>query len=830
MAKQKRKKADSNPNALSPARLEFANLWISYKILHDRLAARVELDHVDFDGKMFYIFFVFWILFMSSYDFATGWRAVSHIAVYETLAKPTFAASDLATKQVGTNGSIIHVEPHLINFHGIKTIEDYNTWLEDVLLENIYVDPVYNPVTGREDSPQLHNQQSLLWGVAVRQHRVHNKNLDEANGCCVPKELRDALTCHPTYGNEGVTGVVNAPNVMETEGFGQWVYDQECVANNGTESQCLVHQWTYATEASLGDQVLTANYLSTGIQSSYGGGGYRVILPRNTSRAKQFIAEMLGQKRCILLNQPCLGEPTKFVDERTRAIIVTVQTYTVSTNIALKANLIVEFGSTGKTATKIHFHTDATLLDGMLPQPAEIWHRICEFIMVIIAIFLFMRCLTVLWNHTQEKKFDLFEWLNAICFLCVVIFFLVSAFDRITGVNAKILRERMRTANETGYYPISFAPVRIREEVLLVASLVLVLQVFRYMQFFSSLSLLDGACNKLTWALLLVVSIVFAILLLFTIAGMLMFSEVDYNFSSFQLAFIALCRTYFGTFDFDEAYSTSNISTFVFVTTYYWIAIITMTVLSSAILIDGVRMQSEFEQLQRRGLPPPIGIDFQRIFKRWMNNFLRCFFYRYGCWKSPLCQDFMHSWFSLRKWYQWGKGVRWCAWCRRAAQGKDMSYPEALERLVAWKLETENANVLYMQFNDLMIAMRGDNRHRRIVDDHEVGTVLTLCYIDPVLKGESYFRDNKEKEMYEAAEREGTEVFVEKETEYIRSLRSLKMIFSGVHTMTLQNQRQREKYKRKMDDISQLMKANERKLESLRGRFDGLKGVQTKPM
>jgi hypothetical protein len=53
------------------------------------------------------------------------------------------------------------------------------------------------------------------------------------------------------------------------------------------------------------------------------------------------------------------------------------------------------------------------------------------------------------------------------------------------------------------------------------------------------------------------------------------------------------------------------------VTTYYWIAIITMTVLSSAILIDGVRMQSEFEQLQRRGLPPPIGIDFQRIFKRW---------------------------------------------------------------------------------------------------------------------------------------------------------------------------------------------------------------------
>ena len=76
--------------------------------------------------------------------------------------------------------------------------------------------------------------------------------------------------------------------------------------------------------------------------------------------------------------------------------------------------------------------------------------------------------------------------------------------------------------------------------------------------------------------------------------------------------------------------------------------------------------------------------------------------------------------------------------------------------------------------------MAGTNRNRRIVDNHEVGRILTLCYIDPILKGESFFRDTTEKNQYEQAERTGTAVFVPKQTEYMRSLKSLKEIFHGV--------------------------------------------------
>ena len=48
-----------------------------------------------FDAKMFYLFFAFWILFMSSYDYANASRAASDKAIYDTLVYPKFQASDL---------------------------------------------------------------------------------------------------------------------------------------------------------------------------------------------------------------------------------------------------------------------------------------------------------------------------------------------------------------------------------------------------------------------------------------------------------------------------------------------------------------------------------------------------------------------------------------------------------------------------------------------------------------------------------------------------------------------------------------------------------------
>ena len=50
-----------------------------------------------------------------------------------------------------------------------------------------------------------------------------------------------------------------------------------------------------------------------------------------------------------------------------------------------------------------------------------------------------------------------------------------------------MLRSHMRLSNETGYYTIDFSPNNNKEQVLLVASLLLALQVFRYLKFFDQL-------------------------------------------------------------------------------------------------------------------------------------------------------------------------------------------------------------------------------------------------------------------------------------------------------------------------------------------------------
>jgi len=134
--------------------------------------------------------------------------------------------------------------------------------------------------------------------------------------------------------------------------------------------------------------------------------------------------------------------------------------------------------------------------------------------------------------------------------------------------------------------------------------------------------------------------------------------------------------------------------------------------------------------------------------------------------------------------------------------------------------------VLYIQFDHLLIAMKGTNRNKRVIDDHEVGRVLTLCYIDPILKGESYFKDTEEKDLYEKAEKEGTTVFVSRETEQTKALRSLKQIFSGMQEMMKNNHDQKNEYQIRINVINDLLKSNEQKLESLRMRFQSLKNLK----
>ncbi len=111
------------------------------------------------------------------------------------------------------------------------------------------------------------------------------------------------------------------------------------------------------------------------------------------------------------------------------------------------------------------------------------------------------------------------------------------------------------------------------------------------------------------------------------------------------------------------------------------------------------------------------------------------------------------------------------------------------------------------------------------MDDYEVGMVMTLCYVDPKLKGESFFRNDEEKVEYEAAERAGSEVYRGEKTESDMQLQQLKELFSGVHVLTASNTRKMYDFRDHMGGITSLMRENEKKLESLRLRLQGLRSV-----
>jgi hypothetical protein len=465
--KNKKKNKKGNEEEISPEQLEFNDLWISYQILHDRLSNKVKKDELSTSGKFFFSFFLLWTLFMSSYDFSTGWRATSDLAIMEALIYPSFQSSHSSTgtstttfsaaeraalknKTIDTNNNnnqkndtqkVDSTYPHFITFKGIQSIEDYNIWLEDVFLEDLFIKPEKEAQAKGRQFGQLHYHQSLLWGVSIRQHRVSSFD-SSSKGCCIPSEMQHQMECNPRYGVFGDAHQYNSPSVKDTKGFGQWYYDQQCLIKLGIKEpiineneenpsaaeECAKYQWNYGTEKELEDSAFTFDYLSTGVDCSYDGGGYRIIIPKNVVKAKEIMYEILGketpcknrsittsiisnitdsiesQKKChgklvSLMQFFLLGESmliviiiiifslflkSPFVDKNTRMVVVTIQTYTVNTNIVLKANIIAEFDSSGRVGTTVHFHTDASLLDSILPQPAEAWHIIVRFCMVIM--------------------------------------------------------------------------------------------------------------------------------------------------------------------------------------------------------------------------------------------------------------------------------------------------------------------------------------------------------------------------------------------------------------------------------------------------------------
>lgn len=174
---------------------------------------------------------------------------------------------------------------------------------------------------------------------------------------------------------------------------------------------------------------------------------------------------------------------------------------------------------------------------------------ICEFAAAVLATFLLLQAI----NHFELRNIGIFELGHLASLVAVITYLGLSCYKQLFGSYAPRIRSSLREPGVSGMYLLNFATFKTKEEVMLVTNLLNILQIFRYVPFFKSLKLVDGACKRLGWGLILVVAGSVTSLFVFALGGVLMFSEFDANFSSLSRSFITLTRCYFGTFKFGKS-------------------------------------------------------------------------------------------------------------------------------------------------------------------------------------------------------------------------------------------------------------------------------------
>ena len=347
----KQKKNDGEDDQLSPSRLEFEGQWISYKILYERVREKNTSEILRYDGRIFAVFFFAVLLMTISLDTSSSNRAAAKLVVYETVIQNEFRSGALS---VGSD------QPHLINFYNIHTREDFERWLHDVLRNQIYIhDNVSSSaVRSTQTDMLIHGTQSMLWGISLRQQRVKSSSELHKLGCCIPNLMDEAsFPCMPSFGSYGASKFQEAGTVESTQAYG---YCNQNGSQNSNATCSLPFIYKTGTEIGKGGE-LTAYDLHSGFLSSYDGGGFEIVLPKNSSVANSLIESLLGPHGSSRSLVP-------YLDKNTRLVVVTLQTYTVHTNVFLRCDLIVEFDSTGAASTKLNVRSSNRWLNRIFPR------------------------------------------------------------------------------------------------------------------------------------------------------------------------------------------------------------------------------------------------------------------------------------------------------------------------------------------------------------------------------------------------------------------------------------------------------------------------------
>ena len=120
---------------------------------------------------------------------------------------------------------------------------------------------------------------------------------------------------------------------------------------------------------------------------------------------------------------------------------------------------------------------------------------ILEFLAAVLATFLVLHTI----SQFDILQTDPFELLHIGSLLAMIVYFGLSCYRQLWSNSANELRHSLRDGSAAGYYPLDFTSFALQEEVMLVASLLVMLQVFRYV-FFQIFEVDQWCAGGVGWA------------------------------------------------------------------------------------------------------------------------------------------------------------------------------------------------------------------------------------------------------------------------------------------------------------------------------------------
>jgi len=419
-------------------------------------------------------------------------------------------------------------------FDDIATFDDFWTVMNGPVINGLFAREWYNGETLTLDQYGYVLFENKILGLPrLRQLRVTN------HSCVVHKKFQSTIPdCYGPYsgGNE------------DRNGYQSQIYNYTADA------------WTYRTSAEL------KGSSSSGLISSYGGGGYVQDLTPNYAAASYQFGELKDKL---------------WLDRGTRVVFLDFTVYNANINLFCQIKLTVEFPASGGAVPSKSFSTVKLI---RYVSSMDYFVLACEALFIVFTVY-----------YTVEEVIEIarfkFHYFKAIWNVLDVIIILISyvciAFNVYRQIKVgQILDELLKNQNSFAdfefltYWQIQF------NNIVAFAVFLAWIKIFKYVSFNKTMTQLSTTLSRCAKDVLGFSVMFMIVFLAYAQLGYLLFGSLVNDYKTFAISIFTLFRIILGDFDFNAILDAHRILGPIFFLTYVFFVFFVLLNMFLAIIND----------------------------------------------------------------------------------------------------------------------------------------------------------------------------------------------------------------------------------------------------